>query len=253
MPGVAAQTTPAQTVWVVNLYSTTKTKQCITINPATIITNEPPCWNALAGNAIVIIFNVHRYSVRIIDQCDVTIASGSHIDDITIAKLLTFEILSRAARNEGMIFVYLRLREDSITNMQWYFAMMNITRGWIDVRDDIFCMFRNRKNLRTLNRLVSDVIINWHAQRARREMSFIPSALPKVLLVMACRWIIGILKIIKNDAMEPEEITNIEIYRLKFLLKQHVFVCTWPASMPEVCRLRTVQLVLELCTVLALT
>ena len=24
--------------------------------------------------------------------------------------------------------------------------------------------------------------------------------------------------------MEPEEITNIEIYRLKFILKQHVFV-----------------------------
>ena len=25
--------------------------------------------------------------------------------------------------------VYLRLREDSITNEQWYFAMVNITRG----------------------------------------------------------------------------------------------------------------------------
>ena len=44
--------------------------------------------------------SVHRYSVRIIDQCDVTIASGSHIDDVTIAKLLTFEIISGAARNE---------------------------------------------------------------------------------------------------------------------------------------------------------
>ena len=28
------------------------------------------------------------------------IASGSHIDDVTIAKLLTFEIISGAARNE---------------------------------------------------------------------------------------------------------------------------------------------------------
>ena len=28
----------------------------------------------------------------------------------------------------------------------------------------------------------------------------------------------------KNDAMEPEEITNIEIYKLKFILKRHVFV-----------------------------
>ena len=74
-----------------------------------------------------------------------------------------------------------------------------------------------------LNRLVSDVIINWHAQRARRKMSLILSALPNVLLVMACRWIFGIVKISKNDAMEPEEITNIEIYRLKFILKRHVF------------------------------
>ena len=75
-----------------------------------------------------------------------------------------------------------------------------------------------------LNRLVSDVIINWHTQRARRKMSLIPSTLPNVLLVMVCRWIVGIVKTLKNDAMEPEEITNIEIYRLKFILKRHVFV-----------------------------
>ena len=72
-----------------------------------------------------------------------------------------------------------------------------------------------------LNHLVSDVIINWHAQRAWRKMSLIPSALPNVVLVMAFRWMVGILKI---DAMAPEEITRIEIYRLKFILKRHVFV-----------------------------
>ena len=61
--------------------------------------------------------NVHRYSVRVIDQCDVTIARGLHMDDVTIAKLLTFEIISGAARNErDMIFGYLRLREDSSIN-----------------------------------------------------------------------------------------------------------------------------------------
>ena len=38
VPGVAAQTTTAQTVWVVNFYSTTKTKQYTTINRATIMT-----------------------------------------------------------------------------------------------------------------------------------------------------------------------------------------------------------------------
>ena len=75
-----------------------------------------------------------------------------------------------------------------------------------------------------LNRLVS-VIINRHAQRTRRKMSLIPPALSNVLLVtLACRWIIGIVKILNNDAMEPEEITNIEIYRLKFILKRDVFV-----------------------------
>ena len=89
--------------------------------------------------------------------------------------------------------VYLRLREDSITNEQWYFAMLNITRGWIHVRDDRFSKFRNRKN-----HLVSDVMMNWHTQRARRKMSLIPAALPNVLrvmTVMACRWIVGIVKI----------------------------------------------------------
>ena len=76
-----------------------------------------------------------------------------------------------------------------------------------------------------LNRLVSDVIINWHARRARRKMSLIPSASPNVLLVtLACRWIIGVVKILNNDAMELEEIANVEIYRLKFILKRHVFV-----------------------------
>ena len=69
-----------------------------------------------------------------------------------------------------------------------------------------------------LNRLVSDVMINWHAQSAQRKMSLIPSALANVLFVMACRWIGGIVKILKHDAMEPEEITNVEIYRLN---KQH--------------------------------
>ena len=99
VPGVAAQTTTAQTVWVVNFYSTTKTKQKTTINPVTIMTMSAmlncPGWQRHCDDE-----SVHRYSVRIIDQCDVTIASGSHIDDVTIAKLLTFEIISGAARNE---------------------------------------------------------------------------------------------------------------------------------------------------------
>ena len=99
-PLAAAPAGPrAQTVWVVNFYSTTKTKQNTTINPATIMTMSAmlnrPGWQRHCDDE-----SVHRYSVWMIDQCDVTIASGSHIDDVTIAKLLTFEIISGAARNE---------------------------------------------------------------------------------------------------------------------------------------------------------
>ena len=73
VPGVAAQTTTAQTVWVVNFYSTTKTKQNTTINPATVMTMSAmlnrPGWQRHCDDE-----SVHRYSVRIIDQRDVTIA-----------------------------------------------------------------------------------------------------------------------------------------------------------------------------------
>ena len=75
-----------------------------------------------------------------------------------------------------------------------------------------------------LNRFVSGVIINWHAQRARRKMYLIPSALPNVLLgngMSLDRWY---CENIKNDAIEPEEINNIEVNRLKFILKRHVSV-----------------------------
>ena len=127
-----------------------------------------------------------------------------------------------------MTFVFLRLREASITNEQWYFAMVIITRGWIHVRDDRFSQFRNRKNLRSL-----ESFGKWNHNLLARatcpaKTSLIPSALPNVLLVMACPWL-GLFSIVeiflKNDAMEPEEITNIEIYRLKlFFFKRHIFV-----------------------------
>ena len=41
---------------------------------------------------------------------------------------------------------------------------------------------------------------------------------------MACRRIVGIAKILTNDGMEPEEITNLESNRPKFILKRRVFV-----------------------------
>ena len=52
VPGVSAQTTPAQTAWVVNFYSTTK--QAVHNDKyRDDHDDEPPCWNALADNAIV--------------------------------------------------------------------------------------------------------------------------------------------------------------------------------------------------------
>ena len=37
-------------------------------------------------------------------------------------------------------------------------------------------------------------------------------ALPNVLLVMTFRWIVGIVKILINNANELEEITTVEVY-----------------------------------------
>ena len=41
---------------------------------------------------------------------------------------------------------------------------------------------------------------------------------------MACRWIVGVVKVLINNAMNPVEITNRKINRLKFILRQHVYV-----------------------------
>ena len=51
--GVAAQTTTAQTVWVVNFYSTMKNEAIHNDKSRDDHDDEPPCWNALADNVIV--------------------------------------------------------------------------------------------------------------------------------------------------------------------------------------------------------
>ena len=92
--GVAAQTTAAQTVWVVNFYSITKTKQhCDTCSH-----DEPPCWN-VPGWQRHWDGSVHRNSDRIIGQHDVTITSGSWIDGVIITHMFSFEIVSGATSN----------------------------------------------------------------------------------------------------------------------------------------------------------
>ena len=103
----------------------------------------------------------------------------------------------------GMIFVYLRQGEDSITNEQWYLAMVNIIRvEFTSVMAD-FPSSAIERISGSLTRLLSDVIINWHAQRARRKMYW---SLQPCQTSYVDSWY---FENIKNDAMEPEEITNI--------------------------------------------
>ena len=103
--------------------------------------------------------------------------------------------------------------------------MVNITRGWIKVRDDRFSKFRNRKNLRSLESFGK----RRHNQLARAtgmaKIVFDPFSIAKRLTCNGvCRWIVSIKKILTNGGMEPQEITNIEIYRPKFVLKRHEFI-----------------------------
>ena len=75
---------------VVNFYSTTKKKQYISDKCRD---NEPPCWNVL-GWQCHSDERVHGNSVRIIGQYDVTVASGSCIDDVTIASTRDYAVPS---------------------------------------------------------------------------------------------------------------------------------------------------------------
>ena len=138
----------------------------------------------------------------------------------------------------GMIFVYqdyveIQLQMSSVFLHWWISPEVEFTSVMTD-----FPSFKIDRICGVLNRLVSDVMIIWHTQRARRKMYLIPSALPNVLLVMACRWIVGTVKIL-NDAMEHEEITDIEIYRLKLILK--ILQCTYACKIIGVVCLKSVR------------
>ena len=82
------------------------------------------------------------------------------------------------------------------------------TRGWIHVRDDRFSKFRNRKNLRSLIRLLSDAIINWPRATRAANNAFDPLSLAKRHTLITCQ-ILGILTILPNNAMESEDIAKI--------------------------------------------
>ena len=74
--------------------------------------DEPPGWN-VHGWQTHWNGSVHKNSVRIIGQYDLTISSSSCIDDVTITHLFSFETVSGRLGMTAMIFVYLRLHEGS--------------------------------------------------------------------------------------------------------------------------------------------
>ena len=71
--------------------------------------DDPPGWN-VPGWQRHCDESVRRNSVRIIDQYDVTIVSGSCIDDFTIARLFSFETASGTTRNERYSFRLIKVQ-----------------------------------------------------------------------------------------------------------------------------------------------
>ena len=114
------------------------------------------------------------------------------------------------------------LREDSITNEQWYFAMVNIARGWIHVRDDRFSKCRNRKNLRRLESFGK----SWIGTRnVHGKNVFDPLRLAKRLTCNGMSLDSWYYENIKRWCYGTRGNNQyIEVYRLKFILKRHVFV-----------------------------
>ena len=62
---------------------------------------------------------------------------------------------------KGMIFVDLRLYEGSLTNEEWYFLMVNVTRGSINIRDATFSKVHKKKNPRSRKSFAKYFIIHW--------------------------------------------------------------------------------------------
>ena len=140
--GVAAQNPPAQTVWVVDFYSN------VAIHCGKCSDDAPPCWNVPAWQRYWD-GSVHRNSVRIIGQNDVTITSGCFIDDVTITPLYLFETASdRLGWTVCFSFIWgcTKFRN---ANEQRYFSIVNINRDWTHVCDSILFNFNGRKILRS--------------------------------------------------------------------------------------------------------
>ena len=70
--------------------------------------DEPPCWNISALQRHCD-WSANKNSVRIIGQYDVTIASGSCVDDAAVTPLFLFTIVSGRLGMNGVIFVYYEL------------------------------------------------------------------------------------------------------------------------------------------------
>ena len=88
--------------------------------------DEPPCWK--------------------IGPYDVTIASSSCIDGITIIHPFSFEIVSVTTKNERYGFRLFKVTWSCQIQMSsGILSMVNITRRWTHVRDSRFFRFQHRK------------------------------------------------------------------------------------------------------------
>ena len=114
-------TMTASNAWVINIHSTTNTKQLYFDKPSD---GKPPCWIILVSNAIAImkasLETALEPSVSVISQ----LLMSDVIDDVTTVDI--WNLLKQLDFN-GSIFINLRPVVYVITsNHQWYFSMVNI-------------------------------------------------------------------------------------------------------------------------------
>ena len=133
--------------------------------------------------------------------------------------------LYRELEMNGMVSVYLRLHEGS--NHKWTMVFFNGEYNQTFNSWQWFHVFQvswQKYSCRAMNRLMSDVIIcRSRATHTTANDVFDPFK-PCQRLICNSMPLVRIVTLLLNNAMEPVKRTIRKIYRLKFILKQHVFV-----------------------------
>ena len=132
--------------------------------------------------------------------------------------------------------------------------MLNITRTEFTSVMTGFSSFITEWYCETVNSLLSDAIVYWSpATCTAANNVFDPFNILNILLIMACHWIFIIMKILTNNGVAPVEVTNIEIYRLTFISKRHIFVLHVTNVITRSVEVTHHEVGARLCTVLPLT